>query len=77
MRLIYISFDIPSKKKVVGLCRGLKLINRFNPRHVILLDSEQGLHNQGVDNVVLIECMTSVWSIVAGVPLDMFCFSQF
>jgi hypothetical protein len=75
LAFICVSFNIPSKGKAGGLCRGLKLIN---PRHVILLDSEvKILCNQGVSDlvVVLIECMTSVWSNLVGVFLDtMFCF---
>ena len=63
---------IPSKDKTSGLCSVLKLIN---PKHLILRDSN-ALRNQGVSNVidVLIECMTSVWSNLVRVPLDMFCF---
>jgi hypothetical protein len=74
LAFICVYFNIPSKGKAGGLCRGLKLIN---PRHVILLDAEdEVLDNQGVENVVnvLIECMTSVWSNMVGVPLDMFFF---
>jgi hypothetical protein len=72
LAFICVSLSIPSKSKAGGLCRGLKLIN---PTHVVLRDSKV-LGNQGVSNVVdvLIECMTSVWSNLVGVPLDMFCF---
>ena len=73
LAFISVSLDIPSKDKAGGLCSGLKLIN---PKHLILRDSKV-LGNQGVINVidVLIECMTSVWSNLVRVPLDMFLFS--
>jgi hypothetical protein len=72
LAFICVSLNIPSKNKAGGLCSGLKLIN---PKHLILRDPK-ALGNQGVINVVdvLIECMTSVWSNLVGVPLDMFCF---
>ena len=66
LAFICVSFNIPSIGKAGGLCRGLKLIN---PRHVILLDSENKfLGNQGVYDVaaVLIMCMTSIWSNLVG-----------
>jgi hypothetical protein len=74
LAFICVSLSIPSKRKVGSLCRGLKLIN---PTHVILRDPKV-LANQGIYNVVdvLIECMTSVWSNLVGVPLDMFCFTH-
>ena len=74
LAFISVSLDIPSKDKAGGLCSGLKLIN---PKHLILRDSKV-LGNQGVINVidVLIECMTSVWSNLVRVPLDMFCFTH-
>jgi hypothetical protein len=74
LAFIFVSFNI--KRKAGCLCRGLR---RINPRHVILLDSaDKVLCNQSVSGVVdvLIECMTSVWSNLVGVPLDMFCFSH-
>ena len=69
---ICVSLDISSEQEADGLCSGLKFIN---PKHVVLRDSEV-LCNQGISNVidVLIECMTSVWSNLVGVPLDMFRF---
>ena len=76
LAFISVSLNIPtpSKDKACGLCSGLKLIN---PKHLILRDSKV-LRNQGVSNVinVLIECMTSVWSNLVRVPLDMFCFTH-
>jgi F-box-like len=68
LAFICVSLNIPSKQKAGGLCSGLKFIN---PKHVVLRDS-QVLGNQGVSNVidVLIECMTSVWSNLVGVPLE-------
>ena len=67
LAFISVSLDIPSENKADGLCSGLKLIN---PKHLILHDSDI-LSNQEVSNVVdvLIECMTSVWSNLVGVPL--------
>ena len=76
LAFICVSFNIPSKGKAGGLCRGLKLIN---PRHVILLDSEDKfLGNQGVYDVaaVLIVCMTSVWSNLVGYIYIYFCFQH-
>ena len=73
LTFICVSLDIRSKQKAGGLCSGLKLIN---PKHVVVRDSKI-LGNRGVSNVVdvLIECMTSVWSNLVGVLLDIFCFS--
>ena len=70
LMFLSVSLDISSKQEAGGLCNGLKFIN---PKHVVLRDST-ALYNQGVFNVidVLIECMTTVWSNLVGVPPDMF-----
>ena len=67
--LASICLPIPSKDKTGGLCSVLKLIN---PKHLILRDSN-AWRNQGVSNVIDV-LMTSVWSNLVRVPLDMFCF---
>jgi hypothetical protein len=69
LAFICVSLNIPATQTTGSLCRGLKLIN---PKHVILRDPKV-LGNQRVSNV---ECMTSVWSNLVGVPLDMFCFPR-